>query len=477
MENAGFERINEEVGRLRFRLGFAIFCRFLLLLLAGECTVVACAVICFRVCGSNFPWWYSLLPLPLLLIAAIFLARRRLPARETLLAWFDSNYNCGGLICSKALSWSDALPAVRKPKVSVDCRRELLFFAVSLLFCATAYCVPQRSFKIAEERKLDIRDEVEDVKSDIEVLEENALLPEEKIAEYKEALRDIMEHDEAEDSAKTYEMLDLMEKRLQETISQLQNELVESAMSMEKLSEALEALASVKQSELTANAIEEMAKLMEKLAESDPELAKIMQELAATDPDLSGALAEAAMNKQTLTPEQQKQLAEFFKKNADKIKEKLKRMAEQMKKGNCNKCGSCGGAGECKFDLQSLQDWLDSNDCENACSIAIQCSAGSCAGGSSDGSGGISRGRGDAPLDFTGTTAEFEGVKVDVGLEGAAIPENTRVLNRRLITPTAGETTEEGGAAGNLGSAKTDVKARQDVVHPQHRKAVKQYFD
>ena len=407
------------------------------------------------------------------------LARRRLPSREAFTAWIDDRNAFGGIPLAEGRPgsepWMGRLDAPKPIRFKVDFRREATLLALSILFLGTIFLCPRTLAEIDDEHRLDIKDEAAEIEDKIQILEQSGELSEEKVEEFKEMLEGIRENGFAEESSKTYEQLDVLEERVDNEISSLQNSLVNEGTSMEMLAKALDALSKI-DGEFASTASEEIAKFISELAEKDPELADILSELAKTDAEMSPSELARRTADKSLTKEQCEKLAEALRKNADRIKEKLRKMAEQQKK--CNG-GECSTAGLCEnpvpFDEKSLEDWLNSNCPETACSlasVAMECNA----DGGKPGEGGVGKGRGDAPLEYSGKAQDFEGKFNDFGVDGMAKAEETSVISRTLSAPLNAEKDAERAGEGSLRGGAAEAESKGKSVHPQHRRAVKQYF-
>lgn len=401
------------------------------------------------------------------------LSARHLPGNEKFIAWLD-NYNaCGGLLLIKddagKTAWENQIKQLRRASIRIDCRRETALLLVAAAFAFCLHLCPQALGVPAQEKTLDITDETKDIEEQISLLEEETSFPDEKINELKEMLEDIRENSLAGDSAKTYEMLDLLENRVENSIAEARNDILDEGISMDKLAEALEQLAN-NNSETASTASAEIAKFLAELAQSDPEIAKMLQELAKDNENLSPSELARRTTDNPLTKEQMEKLAKALRDNADKIKEKLKRMAEKRgKQSGCENCGECQG-GTCPFDEESLKEWLESNDLD--CTLTA-CSAGSM---NAPGSGAPSRGRGDAPLNYSGEKVDFNADFKQLEIEGQAKPDASHAIERTLAAPTEQIDDKTPIASGKLEGGKSSATSSSKPVHPQHRKAVRQYF-
>ena len=413
-----------------------------------------------------------------LLVVGMWYCTKRLPSSEAVIVWLDARSNGGGLMIAAAeeaaSAWKARRDKIAVPRISWDTwGREVLLGLCGVAFLLCAILAPQKMREVhVGKRVLDIQDETKKIENQLEVLENSLEIAPEKLKEMKEFLADIQQYNDAGEASKTYEMLDLLQERIDREISEYFNETLEHAISTERLAEALEKLSQLENhSAEVATASSEIAKFMAKLAEEDKELAKLFKELAETGelPLLSSL--ENASKENPLSPEQQKKLAEFLKKNADKIKEKLKQMAEQMKKNGCSACENVSMTAA-EFDLQALEEWLNANgggECGSSFALAMQC------GGMGE-NGEVGRGRGDAPLEYTNTAKEVEHNLTDLGVDGMAKPDSNSVVKRTLVSP---ENVGEGDnpvKAGNLAGGNGKVKASSRPIHPQHRKEVENYF-
>ena len=288
-------------------------------------------------------------------------------------------------------------------------------------------------------------------------------------------LENIRENGYAEESSKTYELLDVMDERVNNEINTIHNTLVAEGVSMEMLAQALDAISKL-EGKYASTAGAEIAKFIAELAKQDPELEKMLAELAKEDAELSESELARRTDDKSLTKEQCEKLAELLKKNADRIKEKLRQMAEEMKKNPGNK-GASNTLSEntVPFDEKSLEEWLNSNCPATASSIS--CTGGINAQGIPGQDGTPSRGKGDAPLEFSGTTEKFDAKFKEMGIDGMAKAEqDTSVIGRTLAAPVNAQNDAEAAEAGNLSGGKSNAESKEHPVFPQHRRAVRQFF-
>ena len=478
------EELTKAVETVKTRLYWRLVVRWSLACLACVSFLAGAVFLVLRLFEETVPLWtwtglgvVAVLWL-LCVVSMLWMCRKRLPARAEIVAWLDAHSEGGGLLMAAEAgeaAWRERRTRIVTPTIRWNTwgRETLLALCAVAFFLCSAFA-PQRVNDFTGGKKtLDIQDETAKLEEQLQTLESILDEKPEKLEEMKRLLTDIQEHNFAGDSAKTYELLDVLQERIDKEFSEYFNETMDKVMDKEKLAAALEQLSKTEETPEAVTAASEIASFMSKLAESDKELGSLLKELADSGqvPSID-QLADAA-SQQTLTPEQQKKLAEFLQNNAESIKKKLKEMAENMKKNGCNSCQNTSMSQSAQFDLEALKEWLESEgegQCAEALSIALSMPG-------MGGTGGVSRGKGDAPLEYTNTAKEFEHNTSDVGLDGLARPDNadSSVLKRTLVAPQEQNETEA-AAAGQLQGGKGNVKSSSKPIHPQHRKEIENYF-
>lgn len=463
---------------LRRRLFAALCLRYFF----GYCGVAALGagafVLVWRLWGKDLAFgWTALVVGALLLLSmcvAVVRACRNLPSRESLVAWLDDKWACGGLLMAAMAEdiggWRGHLPNMALPGLHVDLRREIVTLVCGCLFCALGALIPANSAVSEAARRLDIKDETSKLEENLKFAEEESVIPAEKIEELRSLLKNIEEQGYAGDSAKTYELLDVLEEKIVQEFAKAENSLADSALAMDKLAEALDMLEKAMDDALAGTAVEELSKLLADLAAKDPEFAKMLEKLAQDNPMLSKSFSDSMANMKKLTPEEQKKLAELLRDNADRIKDLLRKMAENHAKGNGQ--GNLNSDSKA-MDAETLAEWLNANCPDGSCLAAI---AGSL-NGANGGKGGNARGRGDAPLNMTGQSQIINTPREKIALDGQALPDETSVLRRTVVKPNTGDANSESAKAGTLTTGRADAKARERTVHPQHRRAVREFFE
>lgn len=404
------------------------------------------------------------------LVVCAVISWRRIPGVRPVLSLMDAQCRGGGLLVASAdedvSRWAGQMPVARPPVVRIHCAGELITLAAGVAFLALTALLPAAAGQIDAPGTLDITDEAGEIRDELNALEMSELLPDNKLKPFREALRQIEENAASADSARTYELLNVLEERIDQATRDAWNELADSAMSMENLAKVLEAL-QMAPPELAETAVAQLAELLSKLAASDPELASLLQQLTTNTPELQDTLENATSGK-PLSPEELRNLAQFMRDNAEKIKQKLRNMAQKGCSGQSN--AACEEQ-LAPMDIEALRKWLDSNCPGSGCLTALACPT------PTPGMGSISRGRGDAPLELTSKTPDFDAVINEVGIDGRATNAETSVIRRTLSDPVNAEKDAAPAKAGALRTGDADIRARDNAIHPQHRRAVHDFFE
>ena len=417
--------------------------------------------------GTPAPLHYLVLgllgALPVAIAACVGEWRRR-PAPQTLRAVCDGQNRCGGLLMAAGetdvSAWRSAVPAVAVPAVRWDSGRAVSLFCAASLFVALTIFVPDRFAAFGAKRPLAIGQLIEELKSQIELLAEEKILPEHKGTEMKRELAKVGEMASGSDPAKSWEALD----HLKNSTTDLARQAAEEAIAKtEKLAQA-----------------ETLAAALEKLAEAgkgDAIMDKAMKDLAAL---MQGAKLEEGVMAGALPPE----LLEALKKDGGAGKDALKDLLKDLQLGkgklanalgklvdakliDAKMLGQCDKAGQ-PGNSEGLAAFLAENGVEVDSVLAILELAGN---------GGVDRGRGDAAITF-GDEANPEGMKfkddnLPTLLAGMKNAQLSGVSRSAPEVTGAKETATSGALAGaSAGGGEAHVQ----TVLPRHKGAVQRFF-
>ncbi len=463
---------------LHLRLGLVLFLRRFLAVLTGAVFGAGCAILAGRVLAGEGNALY----LPLLFAAAVAIALiagaralRRLPGRKQLLIWLDSRTPHSDALAVAALEgdlgeWSAKVqPPPPRPELRWNARRPLSWLFAGGLFTLGAIYWPLAAEASTTRHKLDISTETAALRAKVELLAEEQLLPDDRKQTWDSILNDLDRQNDAQFAAQTYAHLEHLDQAL--------NTLGESAGSRgERQLETLSMLSAGSQAVAAAGekgdpALAELAEAIRKLAAADPELAELLQKAG-----LEKALNPAALDRETL-----ERMTETLKESAEKLRERLEKLEKAKlrkqrrrpssesacKDGSC-KSGTCSSE-ECA--RRNLEEWLAKNMREEAEALCtLLCGA--------PGSGGVSRGRGDADLNLIGDTSEFDQKRRDIPLLGGDTPEggSAKLAEFRVAPKKDDEPAPIRGGTLQGGPEAADEE-RKLRIHPAHRSTVRQYFE
>lgn len=418
--------------------------------------------------------WTDVLPANLLggIICILFLgavtrgalyAWRRLPDHRKLLIWLDSASHGGGFLAASLEAdsgeWQKFMSSPMRPHVATSYRRGLIVLTVGVLFLCGAIFLPESAVSAQAEHTIDFTQEAAALEEKIEVLEEEALMPEKELADLKDGVEELKEMNDAINPARLFEMHDALSRRIGLAGEEAASRLREENRTMQMLSAALDSLGSLPVEELSPEASSQMSDLLQKLAEDNP--------------DLTELLKQTGNMPLKLDPATMKRLAEAMRDFSGQLEKQLARLAEaklakarNAKPGSCKsgtcKSGSCEG-GDCTSDLA---DWLAQN-APGADELMICLMPGT---------GGVTRGRGDAPLFFSGDTPGSGGKEVDLMLAGDNDPSGSMLVQQFANAPESAAEERREAVAGNLRGGDARIDRNENRIYPAHRAAVERYF-
>ena len=409
---------------------------------------------------SRLPLLVGGIGLILAIACAVVLALRQIPTRTALRATLDKHSGAGGLMMAAETielgNWRKQMPSIRLPHLRWRGGTSWGRFAGAALFVCISFLIPQRFVEISKAQPLDIREEVEQLADEIDVLKEEEIIELAEAETLEEKLAQLQAEASGEDPVKTWETLD----HLADTLSQESADAAQDALSeTEHLTEA-ETL-----SEGLINEGSEMA--ADLLAESMATLSGLVQEAAQENALLAAQLPDLKGDADSLTLEQLKEISAALRFIKGDIYDQLVKLhevnlidSETLKA--CEKLGQCNSEGLAAFLA------------ENAESMSVaQCIGGWCR------SGGINRGRGDAPMTWTDQTTE-EGAKFKaeaLPLSNIASLETSELVGLSVAAPsveTSSLSPESGGLSGATAGGGSSFN---QTVLPRHKGAVKRYFE
>ncbi len=456
----------QTVGAIRQRLTLHLFARGALLSLAAAGLAWGLTVLVLRM-ALDAPRGELIRTLWLPLAAAGIgglLALRRLPSREKLAAAADGHAHFGGLLLAAdrpgADRWAVDRPASAEPEVTWRPRAVLLPPAVALLFAALALWMPIIHPTQAIHRPFELDQQFGKTAEQIETLEQEELIEAPEAETLREQLEQIWQDARGDSPIATLEALDHLQEMLQHTSDQALEEMLSQmldAATMEAVSRTLaEALSDPGALESLAGALELFSsEMLETLSE------------AIEGMQIPEALKEALKNAPSLSPEQLKQLCEALKNCQNGNNACLSRLCEA---GLIDpEALQAGMAALGEQGQEALAAFLSEHEGDEL---------GACLSCFMPGTGGITRGRGDAPLTFKDPSsadgATFTPEMVPPG--ALASLDDARLKGISMSAPEPSDP-DAPTAAGALDGARAGGgTARRYPIQPRHRQAVESYF-
>ena len=422
--------------KLRRRLWFARFRRDFLRLLVVVFFICGAVVLGMRLLSSpKLPWAVMLETTAagvfIVVIAALLTSRRHLPNWRRLLAWMDAAQHGGGLYVTALETdlgeWKPTTPTADELPETISWKPAIAPLLLSIAFLIGAQMIPISEKPIIKEHHLDVSEKVAELEEKIEFLEESSLIPEKTAEELKETMEDLSSQNDAKDPAKTYELIDAVTSRINYAADMAYETLETEASMKESFSAMLQEMLDKHAQE--SQSLSELAELCDQLSFSKEDLEKLMKEMP---------------NQPQLSPEEIQKLIEKLKeqgKTARQLQAKLTEKGLSQSKGK---------EGE-EMEAMLMQLGMP-------------------------GQGGISRGRGDAPLDMSGKTEDFTGTFKEEKLEALMNKNDSMLLETQAVKPDVKPSDMEAGRAGSLQGGDAAVRQNRSRIHPQHRNAIKEYF-
>ena len=478
-------KVHRDINRLHRRLCIASLVTPFTGALSALCCICGIAVIVLRVnrYDTQPAWWFFLGAAAVTLFATPVLKRRSLPTREQVVSLVDERNGLGGLLMADGIQGSEQWRLGNKPggaAVSWSNPPILVILLIALIFLLFATWLPMPAIA-KKPGVLQIGRAMTRIEEQIDTLESLEMLDEQRAELFRKELEAIEKEKNAENPAATWETIDQLTEsinsKVNEELEDLESRLAEQAAMNEVVDAVVEMWdESAGGKDIAAMAASELAELVNSDALT-PELSRFMQQAL---PGLCSSNALASLSQEdmqklsealsALSAEELSKLRELFESglaSAESMQgcENARILtAEELRELLRSQCRKCSGGG-----------------CSNltACVAMAVSSSSACQGGrpgDKPGRGGINRGPGHAPLEFSGNTEED-----DFLFKLQALPKGSpRFQENKLvgISATAPQVNTDSGvsAGGALGGESSSAAAVSSAVLPQHRKVVEHYF-
>ncbi|HEX7010441.1 MAG TPA: hypothetical protein VF184_10690 [Phycisphaeraceae bacterium] len=448
------------------RVGWVLFLRWGLLLTAGWCFLWGTAVLALRVV-TDLPWpvlLWGAAGLAPAVAGAGFWAWRCRPTQAAARALLDRTSRAGGLLMAQEEAdlrrWRQRIPPLRAPAVRWQGQRQVALTLLAALFLLGSFLVPADFAHQAQSRPLNIDGPTQQLAEQINLLEEERILDDQQAQDLRQDLERLAQQATAEDPVKTWEALDHLADKLQNTASQTAERTLrqtEQATQSQTLAEALagengllgeEALTTA-MAELAAQVQQAMAE-NEALSESLGEGLREALQAGELSPQQLAALAQAMAGQKLAMEQMMARLAD-----ARLIDEQLLAMCKQLGQSDSEELRKL--LAECQGDKEAL--------------LAL-CRR--------PGRGGVSRGRGDAEMIWKTQASSEEGVSFKEQVLPAASLEalrESRMVGVSQGTPQVDEAAGPSAGGALQGAAASGGSAVSHRVLPRHRATVQRYFD
>jgi len=403
-------------------------------------------------------------------VVAALVGARRTPPVATCLASLDASSRAGGLFlvgdAEGAEHWTP--PARRIPPVVWRGNGALGGLAFALAFAVVVAALPSSVFlRRLDPNRLSLDSLVERELATAAMLEEAGLLPEQTATALTNELARLNETGDAQDPARVLEALDHIAgdmKRLAED---------EAAAAAEQLA-ALQAASAL--TEQLADALSSGDLPSDDQAGASQALADFLSSMPLSESLASNLLSTLASSAGSLTPEMLQQLAEMLKQGGSLSASQLAALSElplldpALLKACQGGSGGCTNGAACAAALQAML--AEGGEGAEAAAAAL-------AAVGLPGQGGVSRGRGDAPLTWTDPATRENAAFKEERLAPGSRPdlEQSQLQGVSFSAPETADAAAPVASGALAADGAATGGAAPAVVLPRHREAVKQYFN
>ena len=465
---------NRAISRFRLRLAGILVLRRALVWLACWAFVWGLGVLILRgIVGVSTPWlvWPLLGAVPIAAAAAI-LTRRDIPTPQVIRALFDAHGKCGGLLMASSEvplgAWADTVGEPAAPALRWRAGRTVGLLGAAAAFLLVSFLVPRRAFEPPPPRPLNVGREIDMLAEQVKVLQDEKIIDERKAKQLSDKLDQLAGEATGQDPVKTWEAMDHLSK----TVSAAADKSAETALRQtESLAKAQSLAAGLAEDadklsrEALTAAMAKLAELAEKAEQAAEDVGRdVSKEIGdALDGEAGEADAEKLKRLAEALGEAKEALAGRLGRLIDArlIDAELAELNERL--GQCNTDGLAellAGGEPGQGDLSAAE------------LIELWCKSGR-------GRGGVTRGRGDAPMTWSDPSNK-EGVDfTEKVLPPAALAalKKSRLVGVGTGAPTVEKPSGPAGA-GALGAAGAGGgSAHTHTILPRHRGAVGRYFE
>ncbi len=400
----------------------------------------------------------------LAVIAALLIARQRLPAHSSVRALLDQQNMCGGLLMAEEDltigSWQSRISATNIPGVRWRSSRALGLFAASIAFVIITLLVPVRFAAMNASHSLDVSREISDLIEKVEMLREEQIIDHAEAEALEQKLDQLSKEAQGEDPVKTLEALDhvaeMVNKEAGETAESIAGS-QEKLFQAETLAEGLMTGANQMDSTLMTEAMKTLSSMMQSAIQESKMLA------GSLSPELQEAIKSGAIK-----PGQLKEVAKALSHNRSAARQRLSKLNNA---GLVNSSSLKVGEWANTPDSSGLAQFLK----EKAQRMSVADAVGSWC--ENPGKGSAGRGRADAAMTWTDGTSEKDTRFKEKELPPSAVAgiKESEMVGISASAPTVEIQVAAHGALNNANQG--GGSAYTQSILPRHKGAVKRYFE
>ena len=412
--------------------------------------------------------WLGLAAIPVAIAAWSYAMRDAFTEGESV-AYLDQKLKAGGLLMSLSEApdeeWAQKLPQMESQWSQSLPKFYPVRFAktvgLPMLFCIACGFVPLREIPLLEELTQEsvAEENVEDLKAIMEELEEEQILEEEEKEQIAQEIEQLLKDKNEPLTHEKWETVDALRQKMQMRIDQ-------STMTMSKAASAAETLSQAGDFDnLTEEQIQQLTEQLEsglqRLGEKGNPGSKSANSLS---PEMQERLNQMMANGQLSLPKDPAERQQLLNDLKEALQQESQRLAELRKKCQNGQCqngqcqnGQCQG-GQCEGNKMGQGNQL--------------------ANGNKPGKGGVTRGRGDADLDYGHETDE-QGIKFKETVlpKGFLDDPSEEVLRVTFSPPEVDVADSAPKSAARQSDASTGQATWNRKLSPKHRGVVKDYFN
>jgi hypothetical protein len=470
----GLDIYDAKLRRVWYSFMAVYVCKYLLVSLAGWGFCWGIWILILRIIRQEGMVWLLgpvIGVIPIGVLCAV-LAWRRTPNASRLKALLDGYSASGGLYMVTdevdTESWQGHLSQCRSPRIQWQAKRSLVCASLALLFVLVAFLIPARFVEAVSGAGLDIEHVLEDITDQVEILAEEEIVTRIEAYELQEKIQEVRRQARTGEVGKTWESLDHLQEKLNQRAAEAAMSLLqqtETASRTQTLAQAMQLQGANFDEQVMAGSMEALARMLSQKLAEDLSLSHLDEALLKQ--------IKAALESGQFDPADLAALADQMDMSKVQMRQCLARLCEgrlidPSQLGLCDTVGQCDGEGLGAFLAQAgvCQDFNEVTTC--FCS------------GNSSGSGGISRGRGDAPMWFGDASSEDGvGFKEQV-LPRTAMPnlKDAQTVGVSLGDPTLSDSERGPSMSGALAGVKdSGSSAVSQQILPRHKHTVKRYFE